>query len=114
MTKKALYFTLGTALFLCTVLTVSAQNKGSATMLLEGGRTGKVSFPHQQHQQVFEADCEVCHKLFPQKKGIIEKLKKEKKIKKQLVMNNCKSCHEQMIDQGKPSGPVKCKECHSG
>ena len=69
MQKIALYFILVIALFLYTALSVSGQNKGSANMILEGGNTGNVPFPHQQHQLILEESCEVCHRIFPQKKS---------------------------------------------
>ena len=85
--------------------TAVAQNKGAADMMLQGGKLGDVPFPHHLHQSVLE-DCKLCHNLFPQISGSIEKLKAEGKLKKKEVMDRCQACHRQK------TGPIKCGECH--
>lgn len=87
-------------------------NKGAEQIALEGGTRGVVPFPHHRHQSVL-ADCQVCHTLFPQERGGIERLKKEGKLVKKQVMNkHCISCHKTQKRMGKPSGPSTCSTCH--
>ena len=81
-------------------------------VLLFGGKRGKVPFPHHQHQNNL-GDCKICHSVFPQKSGIIEKLKSEGKLKKKYVMNKlCTKCHKEKKKAGEKSGPVACAKCH--
>jgi hypothetical protein len=105
----ALLFT-GFLLFLSPVN--AAQNSGAEKMELYGGNNGKISFPHHQHQKIL-GDCNKCHSTFPQRSGSIESLKAEGKLKKKAVMNTvCIQCHRAEKKAGRPSGPVKCSECH--
>lgn len=91
---------------------VAVENKGAADMELEGGTRGKVPFPHHQHQTKL-VDCKLCHDVFPQEKGVIEKLKKEGKLKPKYVMNKqCTKCHKEKKRAGEKSGPITCKQCH--
>lgn len=114
MVKTAYFFIIGCCcLFLVVATSVYSENIGAKDMVLEGGATGKVPFPHQRHQTALNSDCQICHKLFPQEKGVIVKLKREDALKKKAVMNNCQSCHRGLASQGKAAGPTKCKECHS-
>ena len=99
--------------FLFFAVGVYSDQKGSADMVLNGGKTGQVPFPHYRHQTTLNEDCQVCHSLFPQEKNSIDKLKKTGALEKKSVMNNCKSCHKERLSQSQKSGPVKCKECHS-
>ena len=85
--------------------TAVAQNKGAADMVLQGGKPGDVLFPHHMHQSAL-GNCDLCHNLFPQTKGGIDKLKAEGKLKKKEVMDQCQACHRQK------TGPIKCSECH--
>jgi hypothetical protein len=52
----------------------SEQNPGAENIILEGGESGVVPFPHKIHQDVLK-DCNICHELFSQEIGSIEKLK---------------------------------------
>ena len=88
------------------------QEKGANHIELEGGKRGKVPFPHQQHQENL-GDCTICHAVFPQKPGSIEELKAQGKLKKKHVMNKlCTKCHKETKKAGKKTGPTTCAKCH--
>jgi hypothetical protein len=90
----------------------SVQDPGGEILLLEGGESGEVTFPHLRHQQSL-VDCQICHSLFPQQAGAIEDLKSQGALEKKQVMNKlCTRCHKEFKAQGKPSGPTTCKTCH--
>jgi c(7)-type cytochrome triheme protein len=93
-------------------LSVQAQNKGAAKMVINGGKSGNVPFSHHLHQEKLP-ECTVCHDLFPQKPGIIDELKANGTMKKKTVMKNCQKCHRKTKKAGMKSGPVGCKKCHS-
>jgi hypothetical protein len=104
---------------LCLVISLAAtlalaagQQRGAGEMVLKGGKTGMVPFPHHRHQDAI-GDCQACHALFPQKAGSIEALKAEGKLGKKAVMNNCSKCHRKLAKASRPSGPTSCKQCHS-
>jgi len=88
-------------------------NKGAQNMMLEGGRQGQVAFEHHRHQAV-SGDCNLCHGVFPQEAGAIERLKADGRLKaKSDVMNKlCIKCHKAKQSAGEKSGPVTCKTCH--
>lgn len=91
---------------------VDAMDQGAAEMTMGGGERGEVWFPHQQHQKTL-GDCNLCHDLFPQVSGSIEKQKVEGVLKQKQVMNKkCIACHRKMKKAGQASGPVSCKNCH--
>jgi hypothetical protein len=99
-------------LLIVTGLTPAVENKGADQLELYGGKRGKIPFPHHQHQTVLE-DCSICHDIFPQEKGVIEKLKTEGKLKPKQVMNKlCTACHKEKKRAGEKTGPVTCKDCH--
>jgi hypothetical protein len=88
------------------------QNKGAESIEIDGGKRGKVPFPHRQHQDRL-VDCKICHSVFPQKPGSIKELKAQGKLKKKYVMNNlCRKCHKAKKKAGQKSGPTKCSKCH--
>ncbi len=87
-------------------------NKGPEEITIDGGSKGEIHFPHRSHQNNL-GDCKICHSIFPQKLGIIKKLKAEGKLKKKRVMNNCRGCHRRLAKQGKKAGPTSCRKCHS-
>ena len=90
----------------------AAENQGVESMDLEGGKRGKVPFPHRQHQKNL-GDCQICHSIFPQELGAIPKLKAQGALKKKYVMNKlCTKCHREKKKAGQPSGPTTCKTCH--
>ncbi|MCU0559624.1 MAG: cytochrome c family protein [Desulfobacterales bacterium] len=93
-------------------LAAPPQNPGAADMQLEGGASGKVPFPHLQHQLAL-ADCNLCHVKFPQVPGAIEALKAEGKLAKKEVMNSlCTKCHKEKRQAGEKGGPTTCTTCH--
>ncbi len=99
-------------IILTTALAAAVQNKGAENIELYGGKTGKVSFPHHQHQKTL-GDCKICHDVFSQESGSIESLKAQEKLKKKQVMNkHCIKCHRAKKSAGEKTGPVRCKECH--
>ena len=94
------------------VVSLAVENPGAEKIELDGGQRGKVPFPHRQHQKNL-GDCQICHSVFPQESGAIEKLKKQGTLKKKYVMNKlCTKCHREKKKAGQPSGPTSCAKCH--
>jgi hypothetical protein len=92
---------------------ISEQNFGAENIILEGGQSGVVPFPHKMHQDTLK-DCNICHELFDQEIGSIEKLKDEDKLRAKQVMNTqCLKCHRDTKKAGKASGPISCATCHT-
>lgn len=90
-----------------------AIDRGAAEMKLDSGRLPAAPFPHRFHQETLD-DCNACHNMFPQKRGAIQELQEQGKLKKQQVMNkNCIACHKERKSAGKPAGPVSCTDCHA-
>jgi hypothetical protein len=86
--------------------------KGRSRSTLYGGKSGDVPFPHWAHQAVL-ADCKICHELFPQEAGAIEKLKASGELQRKQIMNkHCTKCHKKMKQEGQKTGPTTCKSCH--
>lgn len=114
-TKLVWLLVIGTVFMVCLAATTQQEERkiGPETLVLEGGRTGNISFPHRRHQTALDQKCEVCHDLFPQKLGSIQELKEEGKLKSKEIMNkHCVKCHREMKREGKPTGPVSCTQCH--
>jgi Cytochrome c7 and related cytochrome c len=89
-------------------------NRGAETIRLRAGQQAPVIFPHRRHQNVLD-DCLVCHSLFPQEKGSIDKEKAEGKLARQQVMTTlCIRCHRARLQAGEQSGPLTCEKCHKG
>jgi len=90
----------------------SSQDRGAPEIILEGGTSGKVAFPHQRHQEKL-TDCNICHAAFPQKAGAIEELKAQGRLAKKQIMNeHCTKCHKEKKQAGVPAGPTTCTTCH--
>ncbi len=93
-------------------VSLATENQGAENIVLNGGKRGKVTFPHRQHQKNL-ADCQICHSIFPQEPGAIRKLKAQGTLKKKYVMNKlCTKCHKEKKKAGQRSGPTKCSKCH--
>ena len=91
---------------------IQTTDKGAEQIELFGGKSGPVPFPHWAHQEVLP-DCSVCHELFPQETGAIERLKASGELKKKQIMNkHCTKCHRKMKQEGQKTGPTTCKSCH--
>jgi hypothetical protein len=89
-----------------------SQNAGAAEIILEGGTSGNVTFPHHRHQEKL-TDCTICHSTFPQKAGAIEELKAQGKLAKKQIMNElCTKCHKEKQRAGEKTGPTTCTTCH--
>lgn len=91
---------------------IQKDNPGPDSMVLYGGKTGNVPFPHRAHQAADPA-CEACHELFPQEKGAIRALQEKGVLNKKDAMKQCQKCHRAAKKANKPSGPIGCKDCHS-
>jgi len=90
----------------------AAVNKGAEQITIDGGNRGQIHFPHRDHQKRLD-DCMVCHNLFAQEKGSIEKAKADGKLaKKQVMTKLCIHCHRAEKKAGKPGGPTSCAKCH--
>lgn len=90
---------------------VAFAGNGAETMVLKGGSPGDVSFPHKVHQDKLK-DCKLCHKLFGEEAGAIQKGIAAKTLKKKDAMKECMDCHKATKAKGEKSGPTGCKECH--
>jgi len=93
------------------IISASEENKGAENMVLKGGQRGDITFPHARHQAALE-DCNLCHKLFPQKRGSISTFINEGKLRKRAVMLECQGCHRKMSKTGRKAGPISCTDCH--
>ncbi|MCP4131169.1 MAG: cytochrome c3 family protein [bacterium] len=110
-TKKIILVIFG--IMLVASIAVAVQNKGAKDIELSGGTKGKVAFPHLKHQDTLK-DCNICHDVFPQHSGSIDKLKKEGKLKKKYVMKKqCIKCHKKKKKAGEKTGPTSCSKCHN-
>lgn len=108
--------TVTIALFLTAAVLIATGgaevNQGQQQISLDGGARGPVSFPHHEHQTRL-GDCDLCHTLFPQQPGSIEKLKAEGRLTgKQVMTKLCIQCHRAKKAAGLSSGPVACAQCH--
>ena len=93
-------------------VSLATENQGAENIVLEGGKRGNIPFPHRQHQKNL-GDCQICHSVFAQEPGIIQKLKTQGTLKKKYVMNKlCTKCHKEKKKAGQPSGPTTCAKCH--
>jgi hypothetical protein len=93
-------------------VSLATENQGAENIVLEGGKRGNIPFPHRQHQKNL-GDCQICHSVFAQEPGIIQKLKTQGTLKKKYVMNKlCTKCHREKKKAGQPSGPTTCAKCH--
>ena len=91
---------------------LATENQGAENIKLEGGTRGHVPFPHRQHQKNL-GDCQICHSVFGQETGAIQKLKTQGALKKKYVMNKlCTKCHREKKKAGQASGPTTCNKCH--
>ncbi len=103
-------------LFMANILLFStllwAQNKGAKEIVIPGGTTGSVMVRHHVHQNTL-GDCNLCHNLFPQTAGIVQKLKDEGKLERKKLMNQCQKCHREKTSAGLKAGPVTCNGCHA-
>ena len=98
--------------FFTGAIAVAVQNQGAKDITLDGGKKGKISFPHHLHQDAI-GDCNVCHDLFPKTAGIIKDLKEQNKLKKKQIMKGtCIACHKAKKKAGEKSGPTRCSQCH--
>lgn len=103
---------IATMIIILPMTAANAVNQGPKQIDIFGGHSGKVPFPHAQHQDLIK-DCKVCHSVFPQETDAIKKLKEAGTLKKKKVMNlQCIKCHKQEKKAGKPHGPLTCKTCH--
>lgn len=112
MKKKVIVCLIIGIMMAFTLSVAQEQNKGAKEMELSGGSKGKVPFPHQKHQETM-GDCKVCHDVFPQEAGSIEKSKADGKLKSKEVMNKlCIKCHKDKAKAGEKTGPTSCSKCH--
>lgn len=90
----------------------SEAEKGAEKIVLTGGVSGDVPFPHRVHQQSLES-CERCHDLYPQESGVIDRLKERSELQPKTVMNRqCTACHREKKRAGEAAGPTTCRGCH--
>ncbi len=90
----------------------SNQDIGAEKITLNGGKRGKVPFPHREHQDRLK-DCNFCHQNFAQVSGSIDDLKAKGSLKKKWVMKKmCIKCHKAKKKEGVKSGPTTCSKCH--
>ena len=108
MKKTFLFFTV----ILLSAIAMADQQKGAEKMILKGGSSGDVEFPHRTHQNAL-ADCGKCHNLFPQTANAIQSAITEGKLIKKQVMNQCRDCHRDLKKEGLKTGPTSCKKCHN-
>ena len=112
-TNKIIYTILISTFIFTTSILVIASEMGSPELVINGGSRGDVNFPHKMHQETL-SDCSVCHNIFPKEEGSIDKLKKEKTLKRKQVMDDvCLACHRADRKAGKEYGPTSCNDCHS-
>ncbi len=109
---RGLFCAAGLYCAVAALLAFAADDRGAAELVLEGGTSGPVPFPHALHQEKLE-DCQLCHAVFPQRRGAIEALKAQGTLARKQVMNEqCTRCHRERKQQGKPAGPTACTTCH--
>lgn len=91
-------------------------------------KKGPVKFSHKKHSADYKIACTECHHTYQDGKNVwkegdkVQKCsechnpeKKEGKVMKlqNAFHKNCKNCHKELQEAGKPTGPFKkCNDCH--
>jgi len=73
-------------------------------------RYGRVTFTHMMHAEDYEIDCGACH--HEDMEGGMSKCTNCHEPPKEVLHKNCQGCHKKLKNEGKETGPVKCRECH--
>lgn len=94
---------------------------------------GPVKLSHKKHSEDYKAACTDCHHVYEDGKNVwkqgdevqacsdCHEMKRTKqdgatvyKLKNAFHKNCAKSCHTELKNEGKPSGPIyaKCNDCH--
>ncbi|MGA1824746.1 MAG: cytochrome c3 family protein [bacterium] len=83
-----------------------------------------VDFSHKKHYVDYKIPCLNCHhawnsekSAYPRKCIYCHKTDRNKANKEFILLRNafhrsCKDCHANISTQKKPTGPIKCDECH--
>ncbi len=72
---------------------------------------GSVTFTHVMHIEDYEIDCGECH--HEDMEGGMSKCSNCHEPPKRAMHKNCQGCHKQLKNEGKDTGPVGCRECHT-
>lgn len=110
MLKKAII--VGVSIMSLAFVGVAFAGNGAESIVMKGGATGDVTFPHKTHQDKLK-DCDNCHKLFAQEAGAIEKGIAAGTLKKKDAMKQCQDCHKaEKAKNADTKAPQGCKDCH--
>jgi DNA-directed RNA polymerase subunit M/transcription elongation factor TFIIS len=91
----------------------AGEDPGAAEIVLQGGPSGNVLFPHRRHEEKLP-DCNLCHAAYPKQPRAIEVLKEQGTLKKKEIMNTqCTKCHKERKSAGEAAGPTTCTGCHT-
>jgi hypothetical protein len=71
---------------------------------------GNVSFSHLMHMEDYEIDCAACH--HEDMEGGMARCVDCHDSPKEVFHKKCMGCHKALKEEGKGTGPVKCRECH--
>lgn len=71
---------------------------------------GQVTFTHMIHVEEYGFDCGDCH--HEDLEGGMSKCTNCHEPPKKALHKNCVGCHKKLKNEGKDTGPVKCRECH--
>jgi len=71
---------------------------------------GRVTFTHMMHVEDYEFDCGTCH--HEDMEGGMSKCTNCHEPPKKALDKNCQGCHKELKNEGRETGPVKCRECH--
>lgn len=72
---------------------------------------GTVAFTHLKHVENYEIDCGECH--HEDMEGGMSKCINCHEPLKNTLHKNCQGCHKKLKKEGKETGPIKCRECHT-
>ena len=120
--KKSL-ISLIALLALTSIFVLAADIPAEKETITFDAKLGTVTFKHAEHAGRI-GDCTTCHHktegdAVPEacsKCHMPKEVKDEAPKLKTAVHNRCQGCHQEKLDAGEKSGPVKgakeCKKCH--
>jgi hypothetical protein len=111
--------------FVATMLVLAAQVPEGTEVLTFEHKLGNVTFQHAMHAGLEGVECQTCHHTSeagetPEKCSAchLSKPPEGEEAPKlfKAVHDQCWGCHQEKVDAGMDSGPLKgaknCKECH--